>query len=128
MPVVRVLTRKGTPLHFNLDTGAEETYATDGLSVRAKAKTFAGERRLIGGFAGLRTAQGRFIDELHVLTAGQPLVFRKLLVFAPDISSFVSLDGVLGSDVGRSGVVRIDATNGLFSLEAAVRPRLRPRG
>jgi hypothetical protein len=48
---------------------------------------------------------------------GRPLVLKKLLVFAPQVSSFVSLDGVLGSDVGRGGIVRIDATNGLFLLE-----------
>jgi clan AA aspartic protease (TIGR02281 family) len=126
-PVVRVITQKGIPLHFNLDTGAEETYATDGLPVRTKVRTFSGERRLIGGIAGLRVAHGSFIDELHVSTSGQPIVFRKLLVFVPDLSTFVSLDGVLGSDVGRGGVVRIDATNGIFRLEQAVR-RLRPPG
>lgn len=118
-PVVRMLTSKGVPLHFNLDTGAQETYSTDGLIAKTRVKTFAGERRLIGGFAGLRIAHGRFIDELHLTTAGQPLKLRKLLVFAPAYSTFVSLDGVLGSDVGRSGVVRIDATNGLFLLEAS---------
>ena len=116
-PIVRMVTSKGVPLHFNLDTGAQETYATDGLIAKTKVKTFAGERRLIGGFAGLRIARGRFIDELHLTTGGQPVLLRKLLVFAPAFSSFVGLDGILGSDVGRSGVVRIDATNGLFILE-----------
>ncbi|MEO8575952.1 MAG: hypothetical protein ABI556_04595, partial [Gemmatimonadales bacterium] len=71
---------------------------------------------------------GRFVDEVRLTMAGQPLVFRKLLVFAPAFSTFVSLDGVLGSDIGRSGIVRIDATNGLFVLEAQRRPLgLRPR-
>jgi hypothetical protein len=126
-PVVRVLTPKGVALHFNLDTGAEETYVTDALPGRAKVRTFSGERRLVGGFAGLEITHGRFIDELRVASAGQALVFRKLLIFAPDISAFVRLDGVLGSDVGRAGVVRIDATNGLFRLEPAPR-RLRPPG
>jgi hypothetical protein len=50
---------------------------------------------------------------------GQALVLRKVLVFAPAFSSFVSLDGILGSDVGKSGTVRIDATNGLFLLESS---------
>jgi len=127
-PIVRLVTSKGIPLHFNLDTGAQETYSTDALLAKTKAKTFAGERRLIGGFAGLTIVHGRFVDEVRLTMAGQALVFRKLLVYAPAFSTFVRLDGVLGSDIGKSGVVRIDATNGLFVLESERRqPGLRPK-
>jgi hypothetical protein len=118
-PVVRLVTSKGVPLHFNLDTGAQETYSTDGLLIKTKPRTFQGERRLIGGLAGLQVVHGRFVDELRATMGGRPLVLRKLLVFAPAFASFVSLDGILGSDVGRSGTVRIDATNGLFLLESS---------
>ncbi|MEO8578189.1 MAG: retropepsin-like aspartic protease, partial [Gemmatimonadales bacterium] len=52
-PIVRTVSSKGIPLHFNLDTGAQETYSTDALLEKTKAKTFIGERRLIGGFAGI---------------------------------------------------------------------------
>ena len=118
-PVVRLVTSKGIPLHFNLDTGAQETYSTDGLVVKTKARTFRGERWLIGGLAGLTVIHGRFVDELRATMGGQALVLRKLMVFAPAFSSFVRLDGILGSDVGKSGTVRIDATNGLFLLESS---------
>lgn len=117
-PIVRMVTSKGVPLHFNLDTGAQETYSTDGLLTKTKARTFLGERRLIGGLAGVTIVHGRFVDELHATMGGQALLLRKLLIFAPAVTSFVTLDGILGSDVGRGGVVRIDATNGLFLLLA----------
>jgi hypothetical protein len=126
-PVVRLVTSKGVPLHFNLDTGAQETYSTDGLLIKTKARTFRGERRLIGGLAGLTIVQGRFVDELRATMGGQALVLRKLMVFAPAFTSFVILDGILGSDVGRNGTVRIDATNGLFLLEASESRPLRGR-
>jgi len=116
-PIVRLVTSKGVPLHFNLDTGAQESYSTDALLGKVRARTLNGERRLVGGLAGLTIVRGRFVDEVHATMGGQPLVLRKLLVFAPQVSSFVTLDGVLGSDIGRGGVVRIDATNGLFLLE-----------
>lgn len=116
-PIVRLVTARGVPLHFNLDTGAQETYSTEGLVAKTKVKTFLAERRLVGGFAGLKIVQGRFVDRIQLTMAGQPLLFRKLLIFAPAYSSFVSLDGILGSDIGKGGVVRIDATNGLFLLE-----------
>jgi len=116
-PIVRLVTSKGIPLHFNLDTGAQETYSTDGLLAKTKPRTFVGERRLIGGLAGFTVVHGRFVNELRATMGGQPLVFRKMMIFAPAFSSFVSLDGILGSDIGKNGMVRIDATNGLFLLE-----------
>jgi len=116
-PVVRLVSSKGIPLHFNLDTGAQETYSTDGLILKTKARTFIAERRLVGGLAGVTIVRGRFVEELHATMGGEPLLLRKLLVFAPAFASFVSLDGILGSDVGRGGIVRIDATNGIFLLE-----------
>ena len=116
-PVVRLVTSKGVPLHFNLDTGAQETYSTDGLLMKTKTRTFTGERRLVGGLAGITVVHGRFVDELRATMGGQPILLRKLMVFAPAFASFVSLDGILGSDVWKSGLVRIDATNGIFLLE-----------
>ena len=116
---MRLVTSKGVPLHFNLDTGAQETYSTDGLLIKTKPRVIRGERRLVGGFAGVKIVHGRFVDELRATMGGQALVLRKLMVFAPSFSSFVILDGILGSDVGKHGVVRIDATNGLFQLEPA---------
>jgi hypothetical protein len=117
-PIVRMVSDRGVPLHFNLDTGAQETYSTDGLVSKTKTRTFAGERRLVGGLAGLQVVHGRFIDEVRMSMAGQRLLFRKMLVYAPAVATFVPLDGVLGSDVGKTGTVRIDATNGLFLLES----------
>ena len=123
VPVVRLVTSKGIPLHFNLDTGAQETYTTDGLLMKTKPSTFLGERRLVGGLAGVTVVHGRFVSELRATMGGQPVLLRKLMVFAPAFTSFVSLDGVLGSDVGKSGLVRIDATNGIFLLQPPERQR-----
>ncbi|HEX6573537.1 MAG TPA: hypothetical protein VF042_01085, partial [Gemmatimonadaceae bacterium] len=125
-PIVRLVTSKGIPLHFNLDTGAQETYSTDGLPIKTKARTFRGERRLIGGLAGVTSVHGRFVDELRATMGGQATVLRKLLIFVPEVSSFVGLDGILGSDIGKGGVVRIDATNGVFTIGESPRG-LRPR-
>ncbi|MEO5589574.1 MAG: retropepsin-like aspartic protease [Gemmatimonadaceae bacterium] len=124
-PIVRLITNSGIPLHFNLDTGAQESYSTDALLSKTKPRTFVGERRLVGGLAGISIIHGRFVDELRATMAGQPVLMRKLLIFAPAFSSFVSLDGILGSDVGKNAVVRIDATNGIYRLEQPTRRGLR---
>ena len=116
-PIVQLVSDKGVTLHFNLDTGAQETYSTETLVAKTKTKTVLGERRLVGGLAGFQVVHGRFIDEMGMSMAGQRLLFRKVLVYAPAVATLIPLDGVLGSDIGRSGTVRIDATNGLFILE-----------
>lgn len=117
-PIVRVISSNGVPLHLGVDTGAQETYATERLLDKVRVRTFVGERKKIGGFAGLKEFRGRFIAELRLGLRGETLLFQKLLVFAPSATTFIMLDGVLGSDVGRTGVVQIDATNGVFSIDA----------
>ena len=117
-PIVRVISPDGVPLHLGLDTGAQETYATERLLDKVHVRTFVGERKRIGGFAGLKEFRGRFIADLRLGLRGKFLIFQKLLVFVPSVTTFITLDGVLGSDVGRTGVVQIDATNGVFSIDA----------
>jgi hypothetical protein len=41
---------------------------------------------------------------------------ESILVYGPAYSGLINCDGILGSDVAQFGKIRIDATNGLFSL------------
>lgn len=116
-PIIRLIAPGGIPIHFGLDTGAQETYATERILGKFRVPTFLGERQLVGGFAGTKKFRGRFIRGIRLSLGGRNLLFQKLLIFAPAAASVVSLDGVLGSDVGRTGVVLIDAANGVFSIE-----------
>ncbi len=118
-PVVRLVTQTGIPLHLGLDTGAQETFATERLLEKVRVHTFIGDRKRIGGVGGLKEFRGRFISEVRLALRGKTLLFQKVLVFAPSVSTFVTLDGVLGSDIGRTGVVQIDAVNGVFSIDAS---------
>ena len=118
-PVVRLASQTGVPLHLGLDTGAQETFATEQLLDKIRVRTVVGERKRVGGFAGLREFRGRFIPDVRLALRGKTLLFQNLLVFVPLVSTFVTLDGVLGSDIGRTGVVQIDAVNGVFSIEAS---------
>jgi hypothetical protein len=118
-PIVRLAGPGGVPVHLGLDTGAQETYATERILEKIRLRTFVGERTRVGGIAGLKEFRGRFISDLRLTLSGKNLLFQNLLVFAPVVSTFVNLDGVLGSDIGRTGVVRMDAVNGIFRIEAA---------
>ena len=122
-PIVRLIGPGGIPVHLGLDTGAQETYVTERMLGKIPVRTFLGERQQVGGFAGTKTFRGRFVRNLRLALGDRNFLFQKLLIFAPAAASVVNLDGVLGSDIGRRGVVRIDATNGTFSVEAATRRR-----
>jgi len=39
-----------------------------------------------------------------------------MMVYNPSTSSLINCDGIVGSDIARFGRIRIDATNGLFSV------------
>jgi hypothetical protein len=118
-PIVRVVSQNGIPLHFGVDTGAQETFAMDRLVGKANVRTFLGERKRVGGFAGLKEFRGRFIPSMRLALRGRNILFQKLLVFTPAVSSFVALDGVLGSDAGKTGVILIDAMNGVFTIDSS---------
>jgi len=118
-PVVRLVSQTGIPLHLGLDTGAQETFATERLLEKVRVHTFIGDRKRIGGVGGLKEFRGRFISDVRLALRGKTLLFQKVLVFAPSSPTFVILDGVLGSDIGRTGTVQIDAANGVFSVDAS---------
>jgi predicted aspartyl protease len=118
-PVVRLVSQTGIPLNLGLDTGAQETFATERLLEKVRVHTFIGDRKRIGGFGGLKEFRGRFISAMRLALRGKTLLFQKVLVFVPSVTTFVTLDGVLGSDIGRTGVVEIDAVNGVFSIDAS---------
>lgn len=120
-PIVRLIGPGGIPLHLGLDTGSQETYASERMLEKIRVRSFLGERKRIGGFAGMKEFRGRFINDLRLGLRGKTILFQKMLVFVPAVSTVVSLDGVLGSDIGRTGVVQIDAVNGIFSVEPSTR-------
>lgn len=115
-PVVRLSAADGTPVHFGLDTGADESYAAIPLLVKTQARTYLGERKDVGGFGKALKVQGRFIPRLRLLVRDTPVRLERVFVFVTQSPTLFSLDGMLGGDVGAGGVVRIDMTNGVFAV------------
>jgi hypothetical protein len=56
------------------------------------------------------------IENVLVKVGHADLALRHVAVHAAAFTGFVTLDGVIGSDVGSAGVVRIDATNGVYRV------------
>jgi len=116
LPVVRLTSTDGTPLHFGLDTGAQLTFVTETLLDKLQIEPARVESRRVGGLGGEVSLRAPVLPDLRVLVRGFPVLFIGAVVRAPVYQVLSSLDGVLGGDVWNSGVVRIDMTNGIFAI------------
>ncbi len=120
LPVVRLTSTDGIPLHFGLDTGAQLTFVTETLLDKLELVAARIESRRVGGLGGEISVRAPVLPDLRVLVRGFPILFRGAVVRAPVYQVLAALDGVLGGDVWNSGIVRIDMTNGVFAIR---RPR-----
>ena len=116
LPVVRITSTDGIPLHFGLDTGAQLTFVTETLLDKLQLQAARVESRRVGGLGGEISLRAPVLPDLRLLVRGFPILFRGAVVRAPVYQVLASLDGVLGGDVWNSGVVRIDMTNGIFAI------------
>ena len=116
LPVVKLTSADGVPLHFGLDTGAQVTFVTETLLDKLQLSAARTESRRVGGLGGEISLRAPVLPDLRVLVRNFPILFRGAVVRAPVYQVLASLDGVLGGDVWNSGIVRIDMTNGVFGI------------
>ena len=116
LPVVRLTSEDGIPLHFGLDTGAQQSFVTETLLDKLQLQIARVESRRVGGLGGEISLRAPVLPDVRMLVRGFPILFKNAVVRAPVYQVLAALDGVLGVDVWNSGVVRIDMTNGFFGI------------
>jgi predicted aspartyl protease len=116
LPIVRLTSDDGVPVHFGLDTGAQQTFVTETMLDKLQLQAARVESRRVGGLGGEVSLRAPVLPDVRLFVRGFPILFRSAVVRAPVYQILASLDGVLGGDVWNSGVVRIDMTNGIFSV------------
>ncbi|MDP9201963.1 MAG: aspartyl protease family protein [Gemmatimonadota bacterium] len=116
LPVVGLTSSDGIPLHFGLDTGAQQTFVTETLLDKLQLQAARVESRRVGGLGGEISLRAPVLPAVRLFVRGFPILFKGAVVRAPVYQVLASLDGVLGGDVWNSGVVRIDMTNGVFEV------------
>lgn len=116
VPIVTLLSERGIPLHFSLDTGAEETYGVRTVVAKARTRVVQAERRMVNGFGTTVSEPGLVVPRMRLFVDGVPLLFQRVFLYNARYPTIFDLDGTLGSDVGRGGTVRIDMTNGRFEV------------
>lgn len=114
-PLVQVRTKPGGTFEFTLDTGAQVTLLNGSIldKLGTVATTYGGR---VFGIAKTSGQTKRVVPNLTLNVGGSSVRLESILVYGPTYSGLINCDGILGSDVAQFGKIRIDATNGLFSL------------
>jgi hypothetical protein len=116
-PLVEVRTAGAGTMHFTLDTGSQTSFVNASIveQVGVRTNSFSGRVFGIGRTEG---QAARVVPFMHVDVGGQSVLMTGLIVYSPSCSGILNCDGILGSDIAQFGTVRIDATNGIFSIRA----------
>jgi hypothetical protein len=115
-PLVEVRTKLGGIHHFTLDTGAQASFLDVSMVERVGASTRPSHARVFG-IAKTGGRADRAIPGLALDVGGQLVLLEDVIVYGPVPPSIINCDGILGSDIARFGQIRIDASNGLFSID-----------
>jgi hypothetical protein len=86
------------------------------MARKSGARWRRAERRTVQGFGGSANETGIVIPSVRLFLGDTPLSFRRIFLYEASYPTIFTLDGTLGADVGRGGVVRIDMTNGRFDI------------
>lgn len=114
-PLVQVRTNPGGTFQFALDTGAQVTLLNGSILDKLEMVTTKYGGRVFG-IAKTGGQTKRIVPKLTLGVGGKLVRLESVLVYGPAYSSLINCDGILGSDLAQFGKIRIDATNGLFSL------------
>jgi hypothetical protein len=116
-PVVKAATASGRPLFFGLDTGANQSSASDPVLSKIDTSGMKTKKVRIGGAGGkIETRMTLEIQKMPVVIGDNQLTFEGIRCDKAECGSFFLLDGILGSDAAKNGVMRIDFANGRFDL------------
>ncbi len=114
-PMVRARSTSKVGLLFGLDSGSRNTSVSANLFSKMPHLRYRKETRRVIGFGGSQTKETRVLDALSLQIRGYQFDWKDVPEESYDDAVFVSLDGVLGSDVSRSLVLTIDFQNSVYS-------------
>lgn len=123
-PVVRLLTRDGRPVLFGLDTGADSTIVTDAWMTKTPDPQLLPTKGRVDALGAVHAVGLPVLRNVTVGDGEYILRLRGVPVVKERRQTFVTLDGVLGADVLSHATLRMDITNGQFSIRAPGRAPL----
>jgi hypothetical protein len=120
-PVVKLVTKEGRPVLFGLDTGAEGTFVTTSL-LRKLPRTPVAARRTTFSGLGPDKEMTHWVARAVALSDGDYAITLRNTPVAPERRwTFVTFDGVIGSDVALASRMHLDFANGIFDVRPSER-------
>ena len=120
-PVVRLVTSDGRPVLFGLDTGAEGTYVTTALLRKLPRTPVAMRRRTISGLGADQIKTEWVARSVSLSDGDYAIAMGNIPVVEERRWTFVTFDGVIGSDVALSSRMHLDFLNGVFDVRRSSR-------
>ena len=124
-PVVRFVTRDGHTALFGLDTGADGTYITTSMLRKEPDTRVALRRGVIGGLGSAENQTKWVVRDLGLSDGDYALNLHNIPVAPERRWTFVTFDGIIGSDVALHTRLHLDFVNGVFDVR---RPASTPGG
>lgn len=115
-PVVRLVTRDGRPVLLGLDTGAEGTYVTTSLLRKQPRTRIAMRRTSLGGLGDGRQEAEWVARDIALTDGDYGVILGNIPVISEHHWTFVTFDGVIGSDVALASRMHLDFMNGVFDI------------
>ena len=117
VPVVKLTSADGIPLNFLLDLGANKTSITENIFKKIRFKNVRTKKATIAGAGGFERIEKKVVSDFTLFLDDYELNFEEIGTRCRDQIEFIKVDGTLGSDIIKKGLIRIDYLNGRFDFE-----------
>lgn len=115
-PVLRMIARDGQPLLFGLDTGAESSYITMGMLRKLPRTRVAARVGRLGGLGGKSERTDWVVGALGVSDGDYAITLHGAPIGPDRTWTFVTFDGMIGSDIALGTRLHLDFVNGVFDI------------
>jgi hypothetical protein len=115
-PTVAVRTDSGEELLLGLDTGASTTTLGPRYLEVTGARTEGTRTRHTGGAGGFEAVEVQVLGNAAFFLDGRRITLTDVDVGPPPGGGVLEMSGVIGSDLGGLGSIRIDVLNGRFEF------------
>jgi hypothetical protein len=115
-PVVKLVTRDGRPVLFGLDTGAEGTFVTTSLLRKLPRTPIAARHMTLSGLGPEKQRTQWVVRDVALSDGDYAITLRNTPVTPDHRWTFVTFDGMIGSDVALATRMHLDFANGIFDV------------
>ncbi|MCO6490197.1 MAG: retropepsin-like domain-containing protein [Phaeodactylibacter sp.] len=115
-PIVELQSETGVPLAFGLDSGSANTSLSAPIFGKLKPKKVYRDTIKVGGAAGFEQYETRIAPKTALQVGKYLFELKDVREEREEHAFFFKLDGTIGSDLARGGVMVVDFPGGRFGV------------